>query len=203
MVWMKAAIIKELNYKLQFIVAVNLRKFFNITWLRLYRFFVVIPTYEDPLPGWCNNIYGFNGFLFGIGIGFIRVSPFHIKAKNNLVCADFVRNATLAAIWDKANEKYLIFLKNVLKYFFLNWFRNELTKPDKADETKIIYQITAKDPTKYGNRILSKEPSCFPRFKLKLANLLVLAWGLGSTMDIRLKWYSFLTSQQYWKLLYQ
>lgn len=87
---------------------------------RFHSTFSVISTYEEPIPGWCNNVYGINGMVVGTGLGFIKVSPCKSKSKNDVVCADFVTNGTLAAIWGKAEEKYLELHKITQKVLFLN-----------------------------------------------------------------------------------
>lgn len=57
------------------------------------------------MGGWTNNMTGINGLCVGIGVGFMR----HLHVKKDFVidviCADFVTNTTLAAIW-LAAEKY-------------------------------------------------------------------------------------------------
>lgn len=50
------------------------------------------------------NIYGLNGMLVACGLGFLRIMVFDPELKGDVVCADFVTNSTLAAIWDRYNE---------------------------------------------------------------------------------------------------
>lgn len=86
-----------------------------------------MSTYQDPIPGWTNNITGINGntinfiipnnksnsshsvrnfagLCVGIGVGFLR----HLHVTNDfvidIICADFVINTTLAAIWVCADK---------------------------------------------------------------------------------------------------
>lgn len=58
----------------------------------------MVSTYQDPIPGWTNNLTGINGLCVGIGIGFLR----HLHVNNDfvidIICADYVVNTTLAAI---------------------------------------------------------------------------------------------------------
>lgn len=95
----------------------------------------VISTYEDPIPGWSNNLYGINGAFVGWSVGLLKVSSSELKTKNEVVCADFVTNATLAAIWDKAHEKN--------------------SQTDDIDESKTIVHITSQDPLNWGNEIFT------------------------------------------------
>ncbi|XP_055327144.1 fatty acyl-CoA reductase wat-like isoform X1 [Sitodiplosis mosellana] len=66
---------------------------------------IIVSTYQDPIPGWTNNITGINGLCVGIGVGFLR----HLHVSNDfvidIICADFVINTTLSAIYLSA-EKY-------------------------------------------------------------------------------------------------
>lgn len=50
------------------------------------------------------NIYGLNGMLVAAGFGFLRIMFFDPAMRAEVVCADFVTNSTLAAIWDQANK---------------------------------------------------------------------------------------------------
>lgn len=61
---------------------------------------VVISTSEDPIPGWCTNIFGLNGILTGAAFGFIRCLQNTANIDVDVICADFVVNSTMAIIWD-------------------------------------------------------------------------------------------------------
>ncbi|XP_037040570.1 fatty acyl-CoA reductase wat-like isoform X2 [Bradysia coprophila] len=87
---------------------------------------IVMSTYEEPIPGWANNVYGINGITIGSGYGFIKVVPSGPNSRTNVICADIVVNGTLAAIWSKANEKRSPSLQN-------------------SDESSTIYHITAQN----------------------------------------------------------
>lgn len=69
-------------------------------------FYAVVSTYQDPIPGWTNNLTGINGLCVGIGIGFIRTLYIDNEFPIEIICADHVINSTLGAIWVMAN-KYL------------------------------------------------------------------------------------------------
>lgn len=49
-------------------------------------------------------MYGLNGMLVACGLGFLRIMVFDRDLKGDVICADFVTNSTLAAIWDRFNE---------------------------------------------------------------------------------------------------
>lgn len=77
--------------------------------------------------------------MVGVLIGLIRVSPMNPKLKIEVVCADFVTNGTLAAIWDKAHE----------------------TDVSNIDESNTIVHITAQDPSTWGNVVVRFAKSSF------------------------------------------
>lgn len=87
-----------------------------------YFIFVVVSTYQDPIPGWTNNLTGINGLCIGIGIGFIRNIYVDTDFPIEIICADYVINSTLAAIWAMAIE----------------YIANEPRIPIKAE----IFQVT-------------------------------------------------------------
>ncbi|KAG4076705.1 hypothetical protein HA402_001992 [Bradysia odoriphaga] len=92
---------------------------------------IIIATHEDPIPAWCNNTYGLNGFLVACGLGFIRIMHYSNKTETNIICADFVTNATLAIVWNKSNE-------------IERFESNEQTMSD--DEISgTVYNVTAKN----------------------------------------------------------
>lgn len=43
--------------------------------------------------------------LVACALGFLRIMVFDPRNKGEIVCADFVTNSTLAAIWDKHANK--------------------------------------------------------------------------------------------------
>jgi alcohol-forming fatty acyl-CoA reductase len=57
----------------------------------------VIFFYSDPLEGWSDNIYGVNGVLIGVALGLIRAMMGDLKKKADLIPADIVIDAILAA----------------------------------------------------------------------------------------------------------
>lgn len=66
--------------------------------------FVVVSTYQDPIPGWTNNATGINGLCLGIGVGFIKFLRVADDFIIDIISADYVVNSTLAAIWVMANK---------------------------------------------------------------------------------------------------
>ncbi|KAJ6641422.1 Fatty acyl-CoA reductase wat [Pseudolycoriella hygida] len=92
---------------------------------------IIIATHEDPIPAWCNNTYGLNGFLVACGIGFMRIMLYAKDTESNIICADFVTNATLAVIWNKVNE--------IERYEF-----NDQSNDQTEESSDVIYHVTSK-----------------------------------------------------------
>lgn len=44
--------------------------------------------------------------LVACGLGFLRIMVFDRELRGDVICADFVTNSTLAAIWDRYVELY-------------------------------------------------------------------------------------------------
>lgn len=79
-----------------------------------------------------------------MGLGFIKVMS---GSKDNrtaeVVCADFVTNGTLAAMWNKVNG-----INNVANNH--NNLAVEAENVKKLDESGLIVHITSQDPVSYG-----------------------------------------------------
>lgn len=66
---------------------------------------IITTTYNDPLPGYTDNVYGVNGVVTGAGVGVLRILHIDNKLKANIVPADYVVNAMLALAWLTAYEQ--------------------------------------------------------------------------------------------------
>lgn len=66
---------------------------------------IITSTYNEPLVGWINNVYGAVGIVMGSGIGLLRT--LHCIPENiaDLVPADYVISHIIAASWDIAKTK--------------------------------------------------------------------------------------------------
>lgn len=60
---------------------------------------IVISTHEDPLPGWGGNLYGLNGVSISVGSGAMRLLHINKRLVGDIICADYVINSTLVAMW--------------------------------------------------------------------------------------------------------
>uniref|UniRef100_A0A182MN49 Fatty acyl-CoA reductase n=1 Tax=Anopheles culicifacies TaxID=139723 RepID=A0A182MN49_9DIPT len=66
---------------------------------------IITTTKEDPIPGWTDNMYGFNGVVTGAATGVLRIFHIHMDYKASIVPADTVINSTLAVTWYSANHR--------------------------------------------------------------------------------------------------
>lgn len=83
---------------------------------------IVIPTFEDPLNGWINNVYGATGVAVGSGLGLLRTLYCIPENVADIIPADFVVSTIICAAWDVANRKRQI---------------KEAQDPNISDEEKI------------------------------------------------------------------
>ncbi|XP_062549903.1 fatty acyl-CoA reductase wat-like [Armigeres subalbatus] len=60
---------------------------------------IVTTTHSDPIPGWTDNIYGFNGVVVGAAAGTLRIFHINNDYRADIIPADIVINATLAVAW--------------------------------------------------------------------------------------------------------
>ncbi|KAF7993213.1 hypothetical protein HCN44_006273 [Aphidius gifuensis] len=65
---------------------------------------IMIPTSEEPVCGWINNLYGATGVVFGAGIGVIRTLHCKIENVADIIPADYVINNIIVAAWDIHNQ---------------------------------------------------------------------------------------------------
>lgn len=65
----------------------------------LYNFVLVIPSVEEPVPGWVDNLNGPIGLLVGAGKGVIR--SMHCKGDNKgqFIPVDYAINASIVVAY--------------------------------------------------------------------------------------------------------
>ncbi|RZC32001.1 NAD binding 4, Epimerase, Sterile and/or 3Beta HSD domain containing protein [Asbolus verrucosus] len=65
---------------------------------------VVCPTWNEPLPGWCNNLQGPMGLFVGAGKGIIRSMYMKGDSHADFIPADLVVTGLLIASWNYLNN---------------------------------------------------------------------------------------------------
>ncbi|CAB0029661.1 unnamed protein product [Trichogramma brassicae] len=71
----------------------------------IFRPSVVISTYEDPLRGWIDNLYGPTGVAAGAGSGLLHSIHCDGSLKANVVPGDWTVHALIASAWDVAERR--------------------------------------------------------------------------------------------------
>lgn len=66
---------------------------------------IVVNTFQDPIPGWTDNIYGLNGVITGAALGILRILQIDNSFQADIIPADIVNNTTMAVAWCTANDK--------------------------------------------------------------------------------------------------
>lgn len=79
----------------------KIRKYFGVFLLP------VISTYQEPIRGWIDNLYGPTGVAAGAGTGLLRSIHCDGSISANVVPADLTINALIACAWDIANTRYI------------------------------------------------------------------------------------------------
>ncbi|XP_012528500.1 fatty acyl-CoA reductase wat isoform X2 [Monomorium pharaonis] len=71
----------------------------------IFRPAIVISTYQEPMRGWIDNLYGPTGVAAGAGTGLLRSIHCDGSVHANVVPADLAVNALIACAWDVANDQ--------------------------------------------------------------------------------------------------
>ncbi|OXU24628.1 hypothetical protein TSAR_006068 [Trichomalopsis sarcophagae] len=71
----------------------------------IFRPAIVISTYQEPLRGWIDNMYGPIGVAAGAGTGLLRSIHCDGSMRANVVPGDMTVNALIASAWDVATIK--------------------------------------------------------------------------------------------------
>lgn len=74
----------------------NYRQYFPVAVLRPS---CVMPAIDEPIPGWCDSIYGPNGTFIGWYYGLIRTTQIDPHVQIDTVPVDYVSNAIIAVGW--------------------------------------------------------------------------------------------------------
>lgn len=66
---------------------------------------IVLPTYQEPMPGWNDNINGPTGYMIGIGQGVIRSVYCETNLCGNFVPVDLAINGLLVSTWHYLTQR--------------------------------------------------------------------------------------------------
>ncbi|XP_060808981.1 fatty acyl-CoA reductase wat-like [Amyelois transitella] len=65
---------------------------------------IVVSTYEEPVRGWTDSVYGPTGIVIGIGTGVLRTMYMDLNKVADMVPVDLTVNAILASAWYTAKN---------------------------------------------------------------------------------------------------
>ncbi|XP_059061576.1 fatty acyl-CoA reductase wat-like [Achroia grisella] len=65
---------------------------------------IVLSTYEEPVRGWTDSIYGPTGIIIGTGTGVLRTMYMDMNKTADMVPVDLTVNAILASAWHTAKN---------------------------------------------------------------------------------------------------
>ncbi|XP_049883785.1 fatty acyl-CoA reductase wat-like [Pectinophora gossypiella] len=65
---------------------------------------IVVSTYEEPVRGWTDSVYGPTGIVIGIGTGVLRTMYMNLDKVADMVPVDMCVNAILASAWHTAKN---------------------------------------------------------------------------------------------------
>lgn len=73
--------------------------------LKFQSCFSVLSTYEEPIGGWIDNMYGPNGVCAAIIAGLLRTMHCNKNIHANIVPVDKSAAGIIAAAWDVCEKK--------------------------------------------------------------------------------------------------
>ncbi|XP_048487844.1 fatty acyl-CoA reductase wat isoform X1 [Plutella xylostella] len=88
---------------------------------------IVVSTYEEPVRGWTDSLYGPTGLMIGIGTGVLRTMYMDTSKVADLVPVDLTVNAILASAWHTAKHFKENQTSHIPIYNFVSGAQNPVT----------------------------------------------------------------------------
>ncbi|CAG4949291.1 unnamed protein product [Parnassius apollo] len=88
---------------------------------------IVVSTYEEPVRGWTDSVYGPTGLIIGIGTGVIRTMYMELDKVADMVPVDLTVNAILASAWYTAKHFKENQTSNIPIYNYVSGPQNPIT----------------------------------------------------------------------------
>ncbi|XP_062554996.1 fatty acyl-CoA reductase wat-like [Armigeres subalbatus] len=98
----------------------------------------VMPALDEPIPGWCDSIYGTNGTFIGWYYGLIRTSQINPQVQIDTVPVDYVSNTIISVAWKTHATREEE--KDVLVYNCVSSTDNPLTFDERRIECEKVIQ---------------------------------------------------------------
>ncbi|CAB3257461.1 unnamed protein product [Arctia plantaginis] len=88
---------------------------------------IIVSTYEEPVRGWTDSVYGPAGLVVGIGTGVLRTMYMDEEKVADLIPVDLCVNAILASAWFTAKNYKENQTSHIPIYNFVSGAQNPLT----------------------------------------------------------------------------
>ncbi|CAG9794383.1 unnamed protein product [Diatraea saccharalis] len=87
---------------------------------------IVVSTYEEPIRGWTDSVYGPTGLVVGIGTGVLRTMYMDLDIVADMVPVDLVVNSILASAWYTAKNYKVNQTSDIPIYNFVSGAQNPI-----------------------------------------------------------------------------
>ncbi|XP_045458029.1 fatty acyl-CoA reductase wat-like [Melitaea cinxia] len=88
---------------------------------------IIISTYEEPVRGWTDSMYGPTGLVVGIGTGVLRTMYMDLNKVADMVPVDLTVNAIIASTYHTANDFKENQTSHIPIYNFVSGSQNPIT----------------------------------------------------------------------------
>lgn len=102
----------------------------------IFRPAIVVSTYEEPVRGWTDSMYGPTGIMIGTGTGVLRTMYMDVEKVADLVPVDLTVNAMLATAWYTAKNFKENQTSDIPIYNYVSGAQNPLTWKNFIDLNK-------------------------------------------------------------------
>ncbi|XP_060821876.1 fatty acyl-CoA reductase wat isoform X2 [Bombus pascuorum] len=169
----------------------------------IFRPGIVISTYQEPVRGWIDNLYGPTGVAAGAGTGVLRSIHCDGSIEANVVPGDLTVNALIACAWDVANRrKMLKIYKKIHKFMdVLNYFSIHEWKFSNNNIRELLNKMTEEDRENFACDIADIDWDQYFRTYIRGIRMYLIKDPLDTLPKARIKWQRLYWTHQVVKLI--
>ncbi|XP_050584526.1 fatty acyl-CoA reductase wat-like isoform X5 [Bombus affinis] len=169
----------------------------------IFRPGIVISTYQEPVRGWIDNLYGPTGVAAGAGTGVLRSIHCDGSIEANVVPGDLTVNALIACAWDVANRrKMLKIYKKIHKFMdVLNYFSIHEWKFSNDNIKELLNKMTEEDRENFACDITDIDWDQYFRTYIRGIRMYLIKDPLDTLPKARIKWQRLYWTHQVVKLI--